>query len=132
MTPSMPLHRSADEQAVLAPLVALLGALGTRDAEAMRGTLLPGGHATIVRDGQVTLQPFDAFVERLSQPGAGRREEPVHDVLVHVAGELAVVWAPYRFLLDGSLQHVGTDVAQMVRVEGRWLIANLAFDMRPA
>lgn len=130
MTPSTPVHRPSEEQAVLAPLLALLAALGERDAEAMRRTLLPGGHATIVRDGQATLQPFEAFVERLSQPGPERREEPVHDVLVHVAGDIAVVWAPYRFLADGRLRHMGTDVAQMVRVDGRWLIANLAFDVQ--
>ena len=51
---------------------------------------------------------------------------------------LALLWvatppraaASFEFLVDGKVDHCGTDSAQLVRVDGRWLIAALADNSR--
>jgi hypothetical protein len=45
---------------------------------------------------------------------------------VRVDHDLAVVWAPFDFLVDGKVDHCGTDLFNLVRTEGKWLIASIA------
>jgi hypothetical protein len=37
-----------------------------------------------------------------------------------------VVWAPFDFLIDGKVDHCGTDLFNLVRIDGRWIIAAVA------
>jgi hypothetical protein len=69
---------------------------------------------------------FDAFAERVGQPGTTKIEERIHDPLVRIDHDLAVVWAPFDFLVDGKVDHCGTDLFNMVRVDGTWMIASVA------
>ena len=48
-----------------------------------------------------------------------------HDV--KVSGPLAVAWVPYDFYRDGKWSHCGIDVFTLLRVNGRWMIASLAY-----
>ncbi|MEP6549325.1 MAG: DUF885 family protein [Gammaproteobacteria bacterium] len=116
---------SVEEKAALAGFQAMLDGLGKRDKAAMRAQLLPGGSATLMRKGKPMQMTFDALTERLSQPGTETHEERIHDALVHVDGDVAIVWAPFEFLVDGKIDHCGRDIANMVRVNGRWLVASV-------
>ena len=40
--------------------------------------------------------------------------------------DLAVVWAPFEFLVDGKPDHCGTDLFNLVQTGGKWLIAGIA------
>ena len=115
-----------EEQAVLAPITALFGGMAKRDAEAMKKPLLPGGTMVLMRDGKPVQMTFEAFVERVARPGTTQIEERIHDPLVRIDNDLAVVWAPFEFLADGKVDHCGTDLFNMVRVDGKWLIASVA------
>jgi hypothetical protein len=37
-----------------------------------------------------------------------------------------MVWARYEFLIDGKVDHWGTDLINLIRRDGRWMIAGLA------
>ena len=37
---------------------------------------------------------------------------------------MAMVWAPYRFTIDGKLSHCGYNHYSLVRDAGRWKIAS--------
>ena len=113
-----------DEQAVVAPLQKLFDGMAKHDKEAVREQLLPGGMITLKRNQQILQLHFDAFVDHLG--GTDRIEERIHDPLVHIDDDIAVVWVPYEFLVDGKVHHCGTDVANLVHRDGRWLIAGLA------
>lgn len=124
--------RSAEEQAVFAPLQAVLDGLAARDHEAVRRQLLPGGMATLIRDGKVLQMDFDAFVARLPSTGTTVLEEAVHDAVIHIDDNIAVIWAPYRFFFDAQLHHSGTNIVSLLLHEGRWLISGIADNSRPA
>lgn len=118
--------QSAEEQAVLAPIHAMFDGMAKRDAAAIKAPTLPGGTMVLMRDGKPTQMTFEDFAARVGKPGTTQIEERIHDPMVRIDNDLAVVWAPFDFLVDGKVDHCGTDLFNMVRVEGRWVIASVA------
>jgi putative lumazine-binding protein len=119
-----------EDQAVLVPLQGLFDGMTKRDHSLVREQLLPGGVATFVRNGQVLQLHFDAFVDRLPTTGLERIEERIHDPLIRIDHEIAVVWAPYVFTIDGKVDHCGTDLINLIHRDGRWLIAGIEDNSR--
>jgi hypothetical protein len=115
-----------DEQAVLAPITAMFDGMAKRDAAAIKKPLLPGGGLVLMRDGKPTQMTFDAFADAVGKPGKAQIEERIHDPLMRIDNDLAVVWAPFDFLVDGKVDHCGTDLFNLVRTDGKWLIASVA------
>jgi hypothetical protein len=114
------------EQAVLAPIQAMFDGMAARDAAAIKAPWLPGGTLLLMRDGKPTQMTFESFAERVGKPGTTHIAERIHDPLVRVDNDLAVVWAPFDFLIDGKVDHCGTDLFNLVRANGKWLIATVA------
>jgi len=117
---------TSEEQAVLAPVKAMFDGMSKRDAAAIKEPLLPGGTMVLMRDGKPIQMTFDAFADRVGRPGTTRIEERIHDPLVRIDNDLAMVWAPFEFLVDGKVDHCGTDLFNLVRQDGKWLIASVA------
>ena len=115
-----------EEQAVLAPVKAMFDGMAKRDAAAIKEPLLPGGTMVLMRDGKPSQMTFDAFADRVGRPGTTQIEERIHDPLVRIDNDLAMVWAPFEFLIDGKVDHCGTDLFNLVRKDGKWLIASIA------
>src|SRR5580698_10907426 len=94
-----------DEQAVLVPIHAMFDGMAKRDAAAIKAPTLPGGTMVLMRDGKPTQMTFEAFAERVGKPGTTQIEERIHDPLIRIDNDLAVVWAPFDFLVDGKIDH---------------------------
>jgi hypothetical protein len=124
----VPLLRAAtpEEQAVLAPIQAMFDGMAKRDAAAIQRPLLPGGTMVLMRDGKPSQMTFVAFAERVGKPGKTQIEERIHDPVIRIDGDLAMVWAPFDFLADGKVDHCGTDLFNLVRMDGKWLVASVA------
>jgi hypothetical protein len=118
--------QSTEEQGVLAPIHAMFDGMSKRDAAAIKAPTLPGGTMVLMRDGKPAQMTFEAFAERVGKPGKTHIEDRIHDPLVRIDNDLAVVWAPFDFLVDGKVDHCGTDLFNMVRVDGKWMIASVA------
>ncbi len=97
-----------------------------RDAAAIVEPVLPGATMVLMRDGKPTQMTVQDFADRVGKPGTTHIEERIHDPLVRIDNDLAVVWAPFDFLVDGHVDHCGTDLFNLVRKDGRWLIASVA------
>lgn len=50
---------------------------------------------------------------------------------VLVRGHIALVWTPYEFWLDGKRSHCGIDAFDLVKVDGRWRVANAMWTVEP-
>lgn len=120
------LSQSPEDQAVLAPIHAMFDGMSKREAAAIKAPTLPGGTMVLMRDGKPAQMTFESFADRVGKPGKNQIEERIHDPLVRIDNDLAVVWAPFDFLVDGKVDHCGTDLFNLVRVEGKWLIASVA------
>lgn len=130
-TPALaaPSPSAASDAGVLAPVQAFFAAMSRYDQAGMRAQVLPAGMATLMRHGKPEQLALGDFVDHV-KPGKARIEERIHDPQVRVDDDIAVVWAPYVFLLDGKPHHCGTDVFNLARVDGRWLIAGIADNSR--
>lgn len=117
---------TSDEQAVLAPITAMFAGMAKRDAAAIKKPLLPGGSMVLMRQGKPHQMTFDAFAELVARPGKAHVEERIHNPLVRIDNDLAVVWAPFDLLVDGKVDSCGTDLFNLVRIDGKWLIAGIA------
>jgi hypothetical protein len=115
-----------EEKAVLAPFQTLLDGIGKRDHDMMRSALLPGGMITLTRADKSQQLHYDAFIEHIPATGTQKLEERIHDPLVKIDDNIAIIWAPYEFLVDGKVDHCGTDIAHLVKQNGKWLIAGIA------
>ena len=117
---------SAEQQAVLAPITQMFDGMSKRDAALIKQPVLAGGTMVLMRDGKPMQMTFEDFATRVGKPGTTKIEERIHDPLVRVDNDLAVVWAPFEFLVDGKVDHCGTDLFNLVRVDGKWIIASVA------
>jgi len=117
---------SAEQQAVLAPITQLFDGMAKRDAAAIKKPLLSGGTMVLMRDGKPSQMTFEDFADRVGKPGTTSIQERIHDPLVRIDHDLAVVWAPFDFLVDGKVDHCGTDLFNVVRADGQWVIASVA------
>jgi hypothetical protein len=117
---------SAPQQAVLAPITQMFDGMSKRDAALIKKPTLTGGVMVLMRDGKPTQMTFEEFANRVGKPGTTKIEERIHDPLVRIDNDLAVVWAPFEFLVDGKVDHCGTDLFNLVRVDGQWIIASVA------
>ena len=129
------LHASTEgEQAVLAPITAMFAAMAKHDVAEFKKPMLTGGTMVLMRDGKPTQMTFDAFADLIGKPGKGQIEERIHDPLVKIDNDLAVVWAPFEFpggwqsrpLWDGFVQYGSSERAvagcehRGYRTEGVW------------
>jgi len=118
--------QTSEEKEVLAPINAMFDSMAKHDVAAFKKPLLPGGTMVLMRKGQPKQLTFDAFAELIAKPGKEQIEERIHDPLVKIDNDLAVVWAPFDFLVDGKVDHCGTDLFNLVHTDGKWLIASVA------
>lgn len=124
----------SDERAVLATVERLLAGINSRDAAAIATTLGSEGGATVVTeaaDGSAAVRytPWPELLARF-QPGPETFDERISGPAVEIDGDLAMVWAPYVFRLNGKVHHCGTDHFSLVRESGTWKIASLAWTSR--
>jgi hypothetical protein len=76
------------------------------------------------RQGRLHQYPLHGLVDNApSEWKPGQYTEKMRDPIVHVDQNIAVVWSPYAFYVDGKPQHCGTDIFNLVKVDEKWLIA---------
>ncbi|VVT13698.1 conserved hypothetical protein [Sphingomonas sp. EC-HK361] len=125
---------SSEEAAVMAPITAMFAGLAARDAAAITAQLRPEGSATVAAekpDGtrsvkHLTWSEFTAGIK----PGPERYEERLSTPAIEIDGDIAMVWAPYVFTINGKVHHCGTDHFGLVRESGRWKILNITWSQR--
>ena len=123
-----------EDSGVLVPIDALFAALAARDGQAMLAQVRPDGSATAVEerpDGTRSIRrtSWTEFAAAL-KPGPERYAERLVDPAIDIDGDIAMVWSPYVFTIDGKVAHCGTDHFDMVREDGRWKILNITWSKR--
>ncbi|GAA0729393.1 nuclear transport factor 2 family protein [Sphingomonas japonica] len=124
----------ADTKAVLTAIDALFTGLTTKDAAAITAATWPEGRATGTStsasgEARVTGSDWATFAGRIATI-PGKPVERNVDPHVHVDGDIAMVWTPYVFTLDGKFSHCGTNHFDLVRKAGVWKILNVTWTQR--
>lgn len=135
LPPANPLpYADADAANVMAPIDAMFRGLAARDGAAILAQVRPEGSATVVADKAdgtraVRRQSWADFAAGV-KPGPERYEERLTDPAIEVDGDIAMVWSPYVFTIDGKVHHCGTDHFDLVREGGRWRVLNVTWTQR--
>jgi hypothetical protein len=76
------------------------------------------------KDGTIALAPEnpDEFIKVVGTPHKGVWDERIVITDVKIDGDLASVWAPYKFYLDDKFSHCGVDVFQLMKTATGWKI----------
>jgi hypothetical protein len=119
----------ADENAVMAPINLLFEGMAKRDPSTVKASAIPGAAFVSMQYGTLNQVTFEQFAEQIGK-GTTHIDERIHDPLVRIDHDLAVVWAPFTFRIDGKLDHCGTDLFSLVHNNGKWLIGSLAATLR--
>jgi Putative lumazine-binding len=122
--------KSKDEAAVLVPIQAMFDGMAHRDAAAIKAPWLPGGVLVLVNNGVLSQITVEFWANRVATSGTTHIEETIHDPEIHIDHDLAVVWAPQKFYIDGNLDHCGRDLFSLNQKNGKWQIVALAATTR--
>jgi hypothetical protein len=135
LPPANPLPPPASEEGqVMMPVTTLFDGLAKRDSSIILSAMRADATAIVANeraDGtrsvrRMTAADFAAGVK----PGPERYEERLTDPAVEVDGDIAMVWSPYVFLVDGKVAHCGVDHFDLVRDNGSWKVANVTWSSR--
>ncbi len=101
-----------------------------KDEAAMTALAMDGAMVTVIeeKDGEDRLQtlPLDRLISSIAGAPVPM-EEPIWNMRVMRDGPVATVVASFDFLIDGQRSHCGTNIFNLVRVEGEWRIAGIAY-----
>ena len=85
-----------DEQAVFAPINLFFDGLAKRDPPSIEASAIPGATFVSMQYGTLEQMTFDQLAQRVGR-GTTHVDERIHDPLVRIDNDLAVVWAPFDF-----------------------------------
>lgn len=124
---------ASEEGQVMAPVLALIDAIGSGDGARVLAATIPDGRVTDTSTGA------DGKPRRYTigwseyaaafKPGA-RYRHVLGMPAVEMDGDIAMVWAPYTALTDGRLSHCGYDHFDLVRTDTGWRILNVTYSRR--
>lgn len=126
---------AADRAAVLATVEAFFTSMTARDVEVARAVLEARGRffsARIGPDGTRSVRTFtnQEYLDGLAGGTAVQRER-IWDAQVRVHGDIAAVWAPYDFHIDGAFSHCGVDAFDLIRTPEGWKITGGVYTVQP-
>ena len=125
-------ERAPEVQEVEEVARAFLGALSGADTAALRSLMAPDLSLSSVRTG-----PDGAVIRHTTGEeflnGLGTEDqdflERMWNPVVYVQGQVAMVWTPYDFFLNGEFSHCGIDVFTMLEGEDGWRVTSITYDV---
>ena len=121
-----------DRQEVEGVARAFLEALSRTDTTALRSLMAPGLSLSSIRagpDGPVIRHSTgEEFLNGLGTEDQDFLER-MWDPAVYVQGQVAMVWTPYDFFLNGEFSHCGIDVFTMLEGEDGWRVTSITYDV---
>jgi ketosteroid isomerase-like protein len=118
----------SERAAAIAITDSALAAITRGDMTAFTDLMLPEAvlFPTSTRDG-VTRYRLRTRAEQRDTPMTATVTERGWSPEARVNGPLAMVWYPYDLYLDGTWSHCGVDAFTLIKHDGRWRIATMAW-----
>jgi hypothetical protein len=115
-----------EEREILDVFRQFLNGMEQRNPDSLRGLVLPNGTMTRVSRGELQQITIAALIDMFPAGGSSVLEERIYDPIVHTDGDIAVVWCNYDFRVDGDIRHTGSNIVNLARTDGRWVISGLS------
>lgn len=118
-----------DARGPLAAVERMFEGMRTADSAMVRSVFAAGARFAMIdpRGASATIR-FDSVGGWIAAiAGSNRRwDERIYDVQVRVDSNIAQVWAPYTFYLDGQVRHCGVNAVDLLRDRDGWKVTQLA------
>ncbi|NKB32869.1 MAG: DUF4440 domain-containing protein [Pseudomonadales bacterium] len=133
LTSTISFAQEEEREAVLETVQKFFTSIETRDRDLLESILVPDSLNISVRelvDGEArfSVMSYEEVVTALTRPGRDAKERS-WDETVLIQGNIAVVWTPYDFYVDGEFSHCGIDSFQLIKRDGQWLISNSSWTL---
>lgn len=124
---------SVEEQQVLAPINRLLAAIASGDRQALLAEVRPEGGATAAFNlpdrHKISRESWTEYSTSIGG-GPNRIAQRLVDPAVEIDGDIAMVWSPYVFTVNGRVEHCGSEHFDLVRESGAWKVLNATWSER--
>jgi hypothetical protein len=122
---------AADQNAqVMDPVQRFFEALGRQDKAGLLAVVAPNIEIISMHQNELHRLSIEKLADAIAAHKGGTIAEHIHDPQVQVDQNLALVWAPYTFTIDGRADHCGTDVITLGKLQGHWIIIGLSDNER--
>jgi hypothetical protein len=122
---------AADQNAqVMDPVQRFFDALGKQDKAGLLAVVAPTIEITSMHANELHRLSIEKLADAIAAHKGSHIAEHIHVPRVLIDRNLAVVWAPYTFTVDGRADHCGTDVITLGKVQDRWIIIGLSDNER--
>lgn len=117
---------TSDIAAVKQTIKTLLNAVHKGDSSLARSVLSKDliFQSLSIKNGETKLETLNIgdLVGAIGSPHASALDERVVYNAIKVDGDLACVWAPYKFFIGDQFDHCGLDVFQLMRTVDGWKV----------
>ena len=120
-----PQKSSLERAAVLLPINNMFDAMREHNGEKLLAQFVQGAMLERAnREDKIENSDLSKFAETVS---TSKREldEQIFNITVKQSGNLASVWTPFAFYLDGKLSHCGVNSFQLIKQQKGWKIRYL-------
>jgi hypothetical protein len=118
-----------DEAGALAAVEQVFEGMRHADAAMVRAVFAPDARFAMVDTRQsppeVRGQSVQGWLDAIGESD-GSWDERVYDVQVLVDGNMASVWAPYTFYLNGGISHCGINSIELLHDGRGWRVTQIA------
>lgn len=122
-----------DRTAILAVVNRMLALVGGAEGAKFTGVVDPEGRMVVVDTKNGTTKhierPMRSLIEMVPSPI--KNAERIGAATVLQRGDLAQVWAPYTFWVDGAVSHFGIDNFTLVKRQDKWIVTDLSYTKEP-
>ncbi|MEN8153997.1 MAG: nuclear transport factor 2 family protein [Acidobacteriota bacterium] len=122
--------KPAEKQQVISVVKDFFKVLEDQDSDLAKKILLPeGGNFSIREKGNKKILKHTGFNELISSLGKSKKKyrEIIFSPKVLVHKDIAVLWAEYKFYVDGKFSHCGVDSFSLIKIGGNWKIAGIIY-----
>lgn len=123
-------YAAEQDAQVLEPVHRFFDAFGRQDKNGMLAVVAPNIEITSVQQNTLHRVSVDKLATNIAAHKGGTIAEHIYQPIVHVDNDVAVVWAPYKFTIDGKVHHCGTDVFTLGKIADRWMIIGVSDNER--
>ncbi len=119
-----------EEEKVLEIVNTFFKVLEIGDMELAKEILMvKGSNFSIREEGEsfsIRFTNYKTLIESLPKT-KGKYKEVINNPKILIHKNIAVVWAQYKFYIDGKFSHCGVDSFSLIRDKGKWKIASIIY-----
>ena len=131
LLPNLILSQS-EEKTIIETVQQFFNALESRDTTLARNVLLYDGQFFSVRESNSNINikktTHSNFIKKLNSSNEPIRET-MHDPVVLIHKQVAIVWTKYEFYKNEEFSHTGVDAFSLLKTSDGWRIAGIIYNI---